>query len=97
MRRFRPVSYTHLIHELGDVDRLLNAGADKISINSSAIRRPGLIDEIAKNFGSQDVYKRQVHESGIKIIIATGRAFTDLHELEEIPYDPLNRKHKPTG
>ena len=41
------------IHELGDVDRLLNAGADKISINSSAIRRPGLIDEIAKNFGSQ--------------------------------------------
>ena len=41
------------IHELGDVDRLLHAGADKISINSSAIRRPGLIDEIAKNFGSQ--------------------------------------------
>ena len=41
------------IHELGDVDRLLNAGADKISINSSAIRCPGLIDEIAKHFGSQ--------------------------------------------
>ena len=41
------------INELSDVDRLLNAGADKISINSSAIRRPELIDEIAKNFGSQ--------------------------------------------
>ena len=41
------------IHELSDVDRLLNAGADKISINSSAIRRPELIDEIAKHFGSQ--------------------------------------------
>ena len=41
------------IYELGDVDRLLNAGADKISINSSAIRCPGLIDEIAKHFGSQ--------------------------------------------
>ena len=38
------------INELSDVDRLLNAGADKISINSSAIRRPELIDEIAKNF-----------------------------------------------
>ena len=50
------------INELSDVDRLLNAGADKISINSSAIRRPELIDEIAKNFGSQvDVYKRQSH------------------------------------
>lgn len=41
------------IHELSDVDRLLNAGADKISINSSAIRQPDLIDQIAKHFGSQ--------------------------------------------
>ena len=39
------------INELSDVDRLLNAGADKISINSSAIRNPRLVDEIAKNFG----------------------------------------------
>jgi cyclase len=41
------------INELSDVDRLLNAGADKVSINSSAIRNSGLIDEIAKHFGSQ--------------------------------------------
>ncbi len=41
------------IHELSDVDRLLNAGADKVSINSSAIRNPQLIEDIAKNFGSQ--------------------------------------------
>ena len=41
------------INELADVDRLLNAGADKISFNSSAIRRPELIEEIAKHFGSQ--------------------------------------------
>ena len=41
------------INELSDVDRLLNAGADKISINSSAIRNPRLVDEIAKKFGSQ--------------------------------------------
>lgn len=41
------------INELEDVDRLLNAGADKVSINSSAIRNPSLIEEIAKNFGSQ--------------------------------------------
>lgn len=41
------------INELSDVDRLLNAGADKVSINSAALRRPELIDEIAKNFGSQ--------------------------------------------
>jgi cyclase len=41
------------IHELQDVERLLNAGADKISVNSAALRRPELIDEIARNFGSQ--------------------------------------------
>ncbi len=41
------------INELKDVDRLLNAGADKVSINSAALRRPELIDEIVKNFGSQ--------------------------------------------
>lgn len=41
------------INELKDVDRLLNAGADKVSINSSAIRRPELIREIADNFGRQ--------------------------------------------
>ncbi|MBP1594402.1 imidazole glycerol phosphate synthase subunit hisF [Bacteroides luti] len=41
------------INEIKDVDRLLNAGADKVSINSSAIRNPQLINDIAKNFGSQ--------------------------------------------
>ena len=41
------------INELSDVDRLLNAGADKVSINSAALRRPELIDEIARHFGSQ--------------------------------------------
>lgn len=41
------------INELRDVERLLNAGADKVSINSAALRRPELIDEIAKHFGSQ--------------------------------------------
>ena len=41
------------IGELKDVDRMLSAGADKVSINSAALRRPELINEIAKNFGSQ--------------------------------------------
>lgn len=41
------------INELADVERLLYAGADKVSVNSAAIRRPELIDEIARRFGSQ--------------------------------------------
>lgn len=41
------------IHELSDVARLLEAGADKVSLNSAALRRPELIDDIARHFGSQ--------------------------------------------
>jgi len=68
------------INELGDVDRLLNAGADKISINSSAIRRPELIDEIAKHFGSQvcvlAVDAKQI-EKGWWCYLNGGRVETD--------------------
>lgn len=41
------------INELSDIDSMLNAGADKISVNSAAIKNPHLIDEISSNFGSQ--------------------------------------------
>lgn len=41
------------IGSLADVERLLNAGADKVSVNSAALRRPELIDEITSHFGSQ--------------------------------------------
>src|SRR6202012_2421463 len=43
------------INEIADADVLLNAGADKISINSAAVRNPALIDELAKAFGVQFV------------------------------------------
>ncbi|MDR1343445.1 MAG: imidazole glycerol phosphate synthase subunit HisF [Prevotellaceae bacterium] len=43
------------INELRDVAALLAAGADKVSVNSAALRRPEFIDEIAKNFGNQVV------------------------------------------
>lgn len=43
------------ISELSDAEKLLSAGADKISINSSAVRNPKLINDMAKNFGSQFV------------------------------------------
>jgi hypothetical protein len=68
------------INELSDVDRLLNAGADKISINSSAIRHPQLIDDIAKHFGSQvcvlAVDAKQT-ENGWKCYLNGGRIETD--------------------
>jgi imidazole glycerol-phosphate synthase subunit HisF len=43
------------ISSIADVAQLLNAGADKISINSSAVYNPKLVEELAKEFGSQCV------------------------------------------
>jgi len=43
------------INEISDAERLLNAGADKISINSAAVRNPDIINQMAKLFGSQFV------------------------------------------
>lgn len=43
------------ISSIADASRLLEAGADKVSINSSAVKRPELVDELAKEFGSQFV------------------------------------------
>lgn len=68
------------INELSDVDRLLNAGADKVSINSSAIRNPDLVDKIAKHFGSQvcvvAIDAKQT-ETGWKCYLNGGRIETD--------------------
>ena len=43
------------INELKDADVLLAAGADKISINSSSVKNPSLIDQMSKSFGNQFV------------------------------------------
>lgn len=73
------------INELKDVDRLLNAGADKVSINSAAIRNPMLVDEIAKHFGSQvcvvAIDARQT-DSGWKCYLNGGRVETERYLYE---------------
>ncbi|MCK4854048.1 MAG: imidazole glycerol phosphate synthase subunit HisF [Bacteroidales bacterium] len=43
------------IRDLSDVDPLLNAGADKVSINSAAVKNPDLISQVARSYGSQFV------------------------------------------
>lgn len=73
------------IHELQDVDRLLNTGADKVSINSAAIRNPQLVDDIARHFGSQvcvvAIDARQT-EKGWKCYLNGGRVETDRYLME---------------
>lgn len=43
------------INTLNDAEQVIMAGADKISVNSSAVKNPDLINQIAKNFGSQSL------------------------------------------
>jgi cyclase len=74
------------IRTVDDVDRLLRAGADKVSINTSAIARPQLIAEIADRFGSQVLVlsvdaRRARTESGFEVTTHGGREGTDIDAL----------------
>ena len=73
------------IYELADVDRLLQAGADKVSINSAALRNPTLIDDIASHFGSQVcvvAIDAKETSSGWKCYLNGGRVETDKNLFE---------------
>ncbi|WP_017258256.1 imidazole glycerol phosphate synthase subunit HisF [Pedobacter arcticus] len=75
------------ISELKDAEALLNAGADKISINSAAVRNPQLIDDLAKAFGVQFVVlavdtKHLVH--GDFVHLNGGRIATELQTQDWI-------------
>ncbi|MDX2375403.1 imidazole glycerol phosphate synthase subunit HisF [Microbacterium sp. LRZ72] len=71
-----------------DVARLLACGADKIGVNSAAIARPGLVDEIADRFGAQvlvlslDVKRSEAAPSGFVVTTHGGRTETTLDALE---------------
>jgi imidazole glycerol-phosphate synthase subunit HisF len=52
---FIPLTVGGGVRSVGDVDRLLRAGADKVSLNTAAIARPELLAEAAERFGSQCV------------------------------------------
>ncbi len=80
------------INELEDVERLLHAGADKISINSAAIRNPELISDITGRFGSQVcvcAIDARLDEDGWHCYVKGGRERTELglfdwaHEVQE--------------
>ena len=50
---FIPLTVGGGVREIADIRRLLNAGADKVSINSAAVQRPDFIKEAADHFGAQ--------------------------------------------
>ncbi len=64
-----------------DVERLLYAGADKVSVNSAAIRHPGLINEISGKFGSQVcvcAIDARLDDDGWHCYVKGGRERTEL-------------------
>jgi imidazole glycerol-phosphate synthase subunit HisF len=84
---FIPLTVGGGVRSAEDVARLLGVGADKIGVNSAAIARPALVDEIADRFGAQvlvlslDV-KRSTHtESGFVVTTHGGRTETTLDAL----------------
>ncbi|CAB4998625.1 unannotated protein [freshwater metagenome] len=84
---FIPLTVGGGIRSVSDVDRLLRAGADKVSINTAAITRPELIAEIADRFGSQVLVlsvdaRRARTESGFEVTTHGGRTGTGIDALE---------------
>jgi len=90
---FIPLTVGGGVRTVDDVARLLASGADKVGVNSAAIARPGVIDEIADRFGAQvlvlslDVKRRSVGSgarvpSGFVVTTHGGRVETDLDALE---------------
>ena len=88
-RVFIPLTVGGGINTLEDFDRVLKCGADKVSVNSGAIRNPALIAEAAKRYGSQCVViSADVKRVGDKYIVFSkgGRESTGMDAKEWIEF-----------
>ena len=83
---FIPFTVGGGIRSLEDARAMLRAGADKVSVNTSAVQRPALIDEIASEFGVQCVVcavdaKRRADGNGWEVFLHGGRTATGIDVL----------------
>lgn len=84
---FIPLTVGGGVRSTDDVARLLASGADKVGVNSAAIARPELVDEIADRFGAQvlvlslDVKRSPRTRSGFVVTTHGGRTETELDAL----------------
>ncbi len=84
---FIPFTVGGGIRTVEDFRRILNAGADKVAVNSAAVKRPGLIAEAAERFGSQCVVcaidaKKRADKSGWDVYLNGGRINTGIDALD---------------
>lgn len=85
---FVPLTVGGGVREVADFKDILRAGADKVSINSAAVRNPDLISGASKRYGSQcvvvaiDGRKTGVTPSGYEVYVAGGRTATGIDVIE---------------
>src|SRR6056297_1720157 len=85
---FIPFSVGGGLSSLDDMRRVILAGAEKVSLNSQAVKNPGIISEGARYFGNQcivlgmDAARDGTMPSGYRVFINGGRTSTDLDALE---------------
>ncbi|MFA5410512.1 MAG: imidazole glycerol phosphate synthase subunit HisF [Candidatus Omnitrophota bacterium] len=73
------------VRDIGDIRDLLNAGADKVSINTAAVKCPDLITEASEKFGSQCIVlaiDAKKEDGGWQVYVNGGRTPMDLDALE---------------
>jgi imidazole glycerol-phosphate synthase subunit HisF len=85
---FIPLTVGGGVRAVSDVDRLLRAGADKVSINTAAILRPELLSEASQRFGAQcvvlsvDARRAKGTPSGFEVTTHGGRQGTGIDAVE---------------
>src|SRR2546422_3801214 len=84
---FIPFTIGGGIRSVDDAQAVLDAGADKVSVNSAAVARPELIDELARVLGAQCVVlaidaKRRADPGGWEVYVAGGRTATGRDAVE---------------
>jgi cyclase len=83
---FVPLTVGGGLRSIDDVRQMLRAGADKVAINTAAIRRPELITEVAERFGSQcmvlGIEAKRTAVGGWEAFTDNGREFTGLDVVE---------------
>lgn len=75
------------VRSVADAERLLGAGADKVAINTAAVERPGIIDELARRVGSQCVVlaldaARRIDQPGWEVVTRSGTHRTGVDALD---------------
>ncbi len=82
---FMPVAYGGGISQIGEAEKILSNGAEKVILNKAAVEKPALIGEIARRFGSQSVmisidYKKSLFGS-VTVFTDNGKTNTRLNPV----------------